>query len=118
MKLGIVMSPGYPMPGQLEDYLKRLPAGMELIGWGEDDQAHKLIHAAGIPFSPFPIDEDYRRTFKDAAPFKRNELVVGSSEQVTVFWDVADRNTTHVIRLALMAGKLRRLYTPWGLLSK
>ncbi|GMR23599.1 MAG: hypothetical protein BMS9Abin37_2042 [Acidobacteriota bacterium] len=117
MKIGIVMSDGYPEPEHVTEYVKSapFPEGTEIVGRG-GDTVEKSAELRGLRFHGFPMTPDYRTAFGDVAGMKQGELVVGFSERVVVFWDAGDREVAHIIRLALMEGKLQKVTTPWGTL--
>ena len=119
MRLAVVGSRDFPDKSLVWEFLKSLK-GKELSlvtgdARGVDEWVSKGGENLGITVEAFKADWD--GPLGKAAGFKRNEELVAHCDKLVAFWDVASTGTAHSIRLALMAGKLGKVVTPFGVLK-
>lgn len=119
MRLAVVGSRDYPNKKEVWEFLKTLQGkGVSLVtgdARGVDEWVSKGGEVAGITVEVFKADWD--GPLGKAAGFARNEELVKHCDKLVAFWDVASTGTAHSIRLALMAGKLAKIVTPFGVLK-
>lgn len=87
---------------KLEDYL---PEGTDEIvsggARGVDTCAKNYALANGIKLTEFL--PDYER-YGNAAPLRRNDLIVDYADEVLAFWDGSSTGTQYVVRRCRMTG--------------
>jgi hypothetical protein len=78
---------------------------------GVDEVAAAEARRLGVP--TIIHEADWTLLGKSAGP-RRNTRIVDDCDSLVAFWDLASRGSADVIRKALYAGKLRRVYGPDG----
>ena len=120
MRVAIVGSRGYPSRGEVVDYVGKLPEGFVVVSGGAegvDSWAQEAALKRGMEFTIHAVTDALRQAYGEkVAPLKRNELIVKDCEKLVAFWDMGSRGTLHAIRLALIEGKLLKVFTPFGVL--
>jgi len=121
MRLAVVGSRDYPNKTVVWEFLQSLKGkDVSLVtgdARGVDDWVLKGGERAEVGLTVEVFKADWDGPLKKAAGFKRNEEVVKHCDKLVAFWDVASSGTAHSIRLALMAGKLAKVVTPFGTLK-
>jgi hypothetical protein len=120
MLIAIVGSRKYPSKGEVVDYINRLPPEFKVVSGGAvgvDTWAEEAAKARGMAVVVHRVtDELVAQLGPKVAPLKRNELIVRDCDKLVAFWDVQSHGTAHAIRLAMMDGKLLKIFTPFGVL--
>lgn len=121
MRLAVVGSRDYPNKKEVWEFLKTLRGkGVSLVtgdARGVDEWVKKGGEDPGVGLTVEVFKADWDGPLGKAAGFKRNEELVAHCDKLVAFWDVASAGTAHSIRLALMAGKLAKVVTPFGVLK-
>lgn len=119
MRLAVVGSRDFPNKTLVWDLIKNLSgAALSLVtgdARGVDEWVLKGGEKVGVTVEVFKAD--WEGPLGKAAGFKRNEELVAHCDKLVAFWDVASAGTAHSIRLAMMAGKLAKVVTPFGVLK-
>ncbi len=119
MRLAVVGSRNYPNKKEVWEFLQLLKGNKNIslvTGDAKGVDAWVLASGEKVELTVEVFKADWNGPLGKAAGFKRNEDLVKHCNKLVAFWDVASTGTAHSIRIAMMAGKLTKVVTPFGIL--